>query len=76
MNTVETGFGPGGCVATVAAFAVSIWSLATTEQARWFARAGVSLAAVSLTALIVVGAAFAAADVFVSRVAAARGACR
>jgi hypothetical protein len=46
-------------VATVAAFAVSIWSLAATERAVIRA-CGVSLAAVSLLALIVVGAALAA----------------
>jgi hypothetical protein len=46
--------------ATFGAFIVSIWSLATTDRARWFARAGVSLALVSVLALVVVGAAFAA----------------
>src|SRR5471032_1882624 len=47
-------------LATLGALVVSVWSLRTSQSSRSFAKLGISLAAVSLLALALVGALFAA----------------
>jgi hypothetical protein len=47
-------------ITTLAAFALSIWSLRTSKAARFLANVGFALASVSLVALAVAGIAFAA----------------
>jgi hypothetical protein len=50
----------GWAITTVGALIVAIWALCTTSAAKRLARLGLALAIVSLTALALVGVAFAA----------------